>query len=99
MAAYRISLYSLHRVLFNMAPSAVNHDGIMVNGFKSQYPGATNYHENVRFDKKLAPKRYEIKGTNPSSKILFLDVNIIDSTGRPPYRGDVYIEGTVPTST
>lgn len=32
-------------------------------------------------------------GTHPDSKILFLDVNILDSTGREPYMGDVLIEG------
>lgn len=32
-------------------------------------------------------------GTHPESKVLFLDVNILDSTGRDPYRGDVLIEG------
>jgi predicted amidohydrolase YtcJ len=32
-------------------------------------------------------------GTDSDSKILFLDVNILDSTGADPYRGDVYIEG------
>ena len=30
---------------------------------------------------------------NIHSKILFRDVNIIDSTGRDPFKGDVYIEG------
>ena len=78
-----------------MAPSATDTNGFMVNGFKSTYHGATNYHEQVQFDKSLAPKRYEMKGTDPGSKILFLDVNILDSTGRPPYSGDVLIEGTL----
>lgn len=49
--------------------------------------------ENVKFDPSLQPKNYEIAGTDPDSKILFLDVNILDSTGRLPYRGDVLIEG------
>ncbi|KAK3649896.1 hypothetical protein LTR22_012772 [Elasticomyces elasticus] len=47
----------------------------------------------VKFDDSLQPKQYEIFGTHPESKILFLDVNIIDSTGREPYHGDVLIEG------
>lgn len=34
-----------------------------------------------------------IFGTHPESKILFTDVNILDSTGRDPYRGDVLMEG------
>jgi imidazolonepropionase-like amidohydrolase len=32
-------------------------------------------------------------GTHPSSRLLFTDVQILDSTGRTPYRGDVYVEG------
>ena len=32
-------------------------------------------------------------GTSPDSKILFLNVRILDSTGREPYIGDVYIQG------
>lgn len=45
------------------------------------------------FDASLQPKNYEIAGTHPDSKILFLDVNILDSTGREPYHGDVLIQG------
>lgn len=47
----------------------------------------------VRFDERLRPENYEIFGTHPDSKILILDVRILDSTGRDPYRGDVLIEG------
>lgn len=47
----------------------------------------------VNFDKSLQPKEYKILGTHPESKILFTDVNILDSTGRTPYKGDVLIEG------
>lgn len=47
----------------------------------------------INFDKSLQPKNYEIAGTDPESKILFLDVNILDSTGNEPYSGDVLIEG------
>ena len=47
----------------------------------------------VEFDKSLQPKNYEILGTHPESKLLFLDVNILEATGKPIYRGDVYIEG------
>ena len=32
-------------------------------------------------------------GTKSDSKILFTDVDILDSTGAEPYHGDVYIEG------
>lgn len=42
----------------------------------------------------LQPRKYEIFGTHKDSKILFLDVNILDSTGREPFRGDVLIEGS-----
>ncbi|OQV00024.1 hypothetical protein CLAIMM_05579 [Cladophialophora immunda] len=73
--------------------------GLLANGWhddvalppestQTRYP-----YENLAFDPKLQPKRYEIAGTSPSSKILFLGVNILDSTGKEPYRGDVYIEG------
>ena len=48
---------------------------------------------NLKLDPKLQPKKYELEGTHSSSLILFLDVNILDSTGRKPYRGDVLIEG------
>ena len=48
---------------------------------------------NLRLDPKLQPKKYEIAGTHPESKILFKDVSILDSTGREPYSGDVLIEG------
>jgi hypothetical protein len=47
----------------------------------------------IKFDNALQPKRYEILGTHPDSKILFTDVNILDSTGKDPYRGDVLIQG------
>lgn len=47
----------------------------------------------IKFDKSLQPKEYKILGTHPDSKILFTDVNILDSTGHDPYQGDVLIEG------
>jgi hypothetical protein len=52
----------------------------------------------VQFDSSLTPKEYKIAGTKPGSKILITDVNILDSTGREPYRGDVLIEGMWATS-
>jgi hypothetical protein len=52
---------------------------------------------NIQWDKSLQPKKYDIFGTHPESKILFLDVNILDSSGREPYRGDVLIEGPCAT--
>lgn len=65
----------------------------MVNGFNHNEVDTMNPHNLVNWDKKLTPKKYEIKGTDPNSKIFFSDVNIIDSTGKQPFRGDVYIEG------
>jgi len=56
-------------------------------------PRNTDYINTINFDKSLQPKSYDILGTHPDSKILFTDVNILDSTGRDPYPGDVLIEG------
>ena len=47
----------------------------------------------LSFADNLRPKNYDIAGTHPDSKILFLDVEILDATGRLPYRGDVLVEG------
>lgn len=47
----------------------------------------------IQWDASLQPKHYDICGTDPDSKILFLNVNILDSTGTEPYTGDVLIEG------
>ena len=76
-----------------MSPSAVDTTGRMLNGFSDHKIDTMNPHDLVQFDKSLTPKRYEIQGTNSDSKILILDVNIIDSTGNDPFHGDVYIEG------
>lgn len=87
-----------------MAPSSVDPQGRMTNGINGisaagQQNGANgkidtmNPHDYVQFDPSLKPKSYHIKGTDPNSKVLFRDVNIIDSTGRDPFTGDVYIEG------
>lgn len=60
------------------------------------YNGPPRNLENINaigFDKALQPKKYGILGTHPNSRILFTDVNILDSTGREPYHGDVLIEG------
>jgi hypothetical protein len=56
-------------------------------------PRNVKYIEDLKFDESLRPKKYEIEGTDPESKILILDVSILDSTGREPYKGDVLIEG------
>lgn len=44
------------------------------------------------FAENLRPKKYEMLGTHPESRLLFLDVQILDSTGAEPYRGDVLVE-------
>jgi hypothetical protein len=85
-----------------MAPSAVDSRGVMVNGMNGHENGVNggdgkvdtmNPHDYVHFDPSLKPKDYTIKGTDPNSKVLFRDVNILDSTGADPFKGDVYIEG------
>ncbi|KAL1962366.1 hypothetical protein VTN77DRAFT_9779 [Rasamsonia byssochlamydoides] len=80
-----------------MAPIAVNgingHASCMAHWGSPRPTRKLSPHEDLRFDPKLKPRKYEIAGTPPDSKILFLDVNILDSTGADPYRGDVYIEG------
>jgi hypothetical protein len=85
-------------LLFSTMAPSVNGYGIMassrMNGDSDKssikYP-----HDSVNWDPSLKPKSYQIKGTDPNSKVLFRDVSILDSTGREPYRGDVYIEGNV----
>lgn len=47
----------------------------------------------INWDKSLQPRKYSIFGTHTESKILFLNVNILDSSGREPYIGDVLVEG------
>lgn len=49
--------------------------------------------EEVKFDESLRPPNYEILGTPSDSKALFVDVSILECTGKPAYRGDVYVEG------
>ncbi|KIW87099.1 uncharacterized protein Z519_12210 [Cladophialophora bantiana CBS 173.52] len=49
--------------------------------------------EQVCFDPALKPEDYQIKGTPDDSTFLILDVNIFDSTGSPPYSGNVLIQG------
>src|SRR5258708_36266769 len=51
--------------------------------------------DEIKFHEAVKYPKYEILGTDPNSKILFVDVSILDCTGREPYRGDVYIEGQV----
>ena len=86
-----------------MAPATVDVYGRMldgmngvdsrVNGFRESKVDTLHPHDHVHFDQSLKPKSYTIKGTSPNSKILFQDVNILDSTGKPRFNGDVYVEG------
>ena len=61
--------------------------GILVNGdnheheFEKHGKRKLNPQDDINFDPKLQPKKYHIEGTRPDSKILFVDVNILDSTG------------------
>lgn len=59
-------------------------------------PRNVAYVDQLDFDSDLQPVKYEIAGTAPSSKILVLDVEILEATGREPYRGDVLIAGKLP---
>ncbi|KNB20422.1 hypothetical protein FOXG_17489 [Fusarium oxysporum f. sp. lycopersici 4287] len=61
--------------------------------FAQKFPKNVEFINNLKLDKKLQPKEYEIEGTHPESKILFKNVNIMESTGREPYTGDVLIRG------
>lgn len=51
------------------------------------------YIDQLDFDPSLQPKHYEIAGTAPNSRVLILDVEILEATGREPHRGDVLIVG------
>ncbi|KAK7413334.1 hypothetical protein QQX98_007777 [Neonectria punicea] len=56
-------------------------------------PRNVSYINNLKLDPSLQPKQYTIDGTHTDSKVLFVNVKILDSTGREPYIGDVLIEG------
>ncbi|KAH7411516.1 isoaspartyl dipeptidase-like protein [Cadophora sp. MPI-SDFR-AT-0126] len=63
---------------------------------REPYVGQPRNIENINaisFDKALQPKHYDMLGTHPDSKILFTDIQILDSTGKGPFHGDVLIEG------
>ncbi|KAF0317782.1 amidohydrolase [Colletotrichum asianum] len=66
-------------------------------------PRNVAYIDNLKLDPKLQPRDYHIHASNKGSKILFTEVQRLESTGRQPYPGDVLIEderishvGTVP---
>lgn len=56
-------------------------------------PRNIDYIGQLDFDLSLLPVHYEIAGTSPMKRILILDVEILEATGREPYRGDVLIIG------
>lgn len=60
-------------------------------------PRNVAYIDQLNFDPDLQPVNYNIAGTAPSSKILILDVEILEATGREPYRGDILIVGKFPS--
>lgn len=60
---------------------------------ESSPPRNVDYIDQVSCDSSQQPKGYELHGTYPDSKTLFLNVNILDSTGKKPYLGDLLIEG------
>lgn len=51
--------------------------------------------DQLNFDSHLQPPYYDIAGTPLLSKILFLDVEILEATGHELYRGDVLVAGTM----
>jgi len=88
-----------------MSPGRTEPDAVSwstkVDNPPSTYTGFPRNIENInalKWDDNLQPKNYEIFGTHPDSRILFLDVDILDSTGAEPYRGDVLIEGVLTVS-
>jgi hypothetical protein len=44
-------------------------------------------------DPRLKPRNIEIKGDDEETSFAFVDVKIIDSTGKDAYRGDVLVKG------
>jgi hypothetical protein len=81
--------------LSKMAPGITEASWVGTTGpvlYKGE-PRNIKWIEAIKWDESLRTKQYHIYGTHPDSKILFLDVNILDSTGKDPYPGDVYIEG------
>ncbi|KAJ5862122.1 hypothetical protein N7455_006190 [Penicillium solitum] len=50
-------------------------------------------YEDVHFDASLKPRAHKMRETSSESKILYLNVRILDSTGAEPYDGDVYVQG------
>jgi hypothetical protein len=60
------------------------------------YPRNISYIDNLRLDPELTLAEYHTEGTNLDSKILFLGVKVLDSTGKMPYYGDILIEGQRP---
>lgn len=60
-------------------------------------PRNVQFIDAIKLDEKLKPNGYEIHGAHSEAKTLILDAQILDSTGKEPYRGDVLIEGEWPS--
>jgi imidazolonepropionase-like amidohydrolase len=75
----------------SMARHGSWHHGTRSNLTRNSSPRAIKY--KVQEKSILHESANEEVGTRAESKVLFLDVNILDSTGREPYHGDVLIEG------
>jgi hypothetical protein len=98
------STFSFHlnqtAIIFKMAPSSseisTNWSTASVEQPLEAYAGPPRNItpiDSIHFASHLQPPAYSILGTPPSSQILFLDVQILDSTGQAPYPGDVLITG------
>lgn len=57
------------------------------------FPRNITFIDNLKLDPKLQPTTYHLAGSHTSSKILFTDVSVLDSTGQKPYGGDLLIKG------
>ncbi|KAH8695457.1 5-carboxymethyl-2-hydroxymuconate isomerase [Talaromyces proteolyticus] len=75
------------------SPKTVSHSWIGQVISPSTWDPRHYPHNDLQFAPNLKPKTYEMAGTPPDSQVLFLDVNILDSTGREPYTGDVLVKG------
>ena len=77
-----------------MAPGILVNGDSGVNGIKSHSSKRNlNPQDDLRFDLKFKPRTCHMEGTRPDSMTLFVDVNILDSTGADRFHGGVYIEG------
>ncbi|CAH0051765.1 unnamed protein product [Clonostachys solani] len=70
------------------------HHGRTMKDWGSALPTRTLHpHDDLKFAAYLKPKDHVIQSTPEHQRVLFRDVNILDSTGAQPFRGDVLVEG------